>query len=574
MDTDESLIASALAWSAADPDPETAEELRALIEHEEMNELRERLSKPLTFGTAGLRGLVGAGPARMNRAVVIRTTRALVEYLLAHEPEARTLPVVIGFDARHSSVALAEAAMQVLAAARVPVRYFREPEPTPLVAYAIRQLAATAGIVVTASHNPGEYNGYKLYAKNGVQVIPPMDADIERRLETIGPANAIPRVSEPFGRMPFSTPVPESIADRYLADIDALRPRGDADRSFGIVYTPMHGVGGALATKALAIAGFSNVTVVPEQAAPDGDFPTVRFPNPEEKGALDLAVRLATECRADLILANDPDADRLAVSVPSPAGRFVLLTGNQIGVLLADFILSRAPSTPTPLVLSSIVSTPMLAEVAAHHGARCEVTLTGFKWIWSAALVLEKNEHVRYQFGFEEAIGFSAGHVVRDKDGIGTAVLFAEFAARCRASKVSVLEKLRELYVRYGLWVSAQQSIVRPGVDGLSEISAAVDRLGASPPATLGDIAVTAVVDYRKGAEKRPLWLGTSPLVVLDLGRSGRALLRPSGTEPKLKIYVDLRGDAPATGDFEASESALRRDAAALAAELAAYLGF
>jgi phosphomannomutase len=323
---------------------------------------------------------------------------------------------------------------------------------------------------------------------------------------------------------------------------------------------------------ALARAGFRRVAVVAEQAEPDGHFPTVAFPNPEEKGAMDLATALAISKKADLVLANDPDADRLAVAVPTAAGRYVLLSGNQIGMLLADFLLDRAPKSPTPLVMSSIVSSPMLADVAKAHGARSDVTLTGFKWVWSAALALEAAGGVRFVFGFEEAIGFSVCGAVRDKDGISAALVFAELVARCRATGESVLERLAKLYERHGLWVSVQHSVVREGVEGAAEIAAAVDRLAASPPASLGGMAVREVRDFSKGAEARPFWLGQSPLIVLGLS-DGRVLLRPSGTEPKLKIYVDLRGSTRAA-EVEAATEALAEKARAIARELASSLGF
>jgi phosphomannomutase len=568
----DALLAKARAWIDGDPDPETRRELASVIDGGDLGELEARVGRPLTFGTAGLRGLVGAGPSRMNRAVVIRNTRALADHLLAHEPDARTRPVVVGFDARHSSRALAEIAVRVLAGASIPVRFFADAVPTPLVAYAVRQLVATAGIVVTASHNPAEYNGYKLYAANGVQVVPPTDAEIERRARDTGPAREVPLSEGEWGQGADSHPVPGSIAERYLAEIDALRPHGTIERSLRIVYSPLHGVGGTLATEALLRAGFSGVTVVPEQAEPDGAFPTVRFPNPEERSTLDLAVALATRDGADLILVNDPDADRLAVAVPTAAGRWVLLTGNQIGVLLMDFVLDHTPATPRPLVVSSIVSSPMLGEIALLHGARSEVTLTGFKWIWTAALALEASEGVRFVFGCEEAIGFSVGRSVRDKDGISAALLFAELAARCHASGTSVLERLEAIHRRSGLWVSVQKSVGRPGAGGLFEIDRAVERLAASPPPELGGHAVCGVIDYRRGAEHRTPWLPASPLILLDLGGGSRALVRPSGTEPKLKIYVDLRGTMP-VGSFAEAEENLRRDATLVADGVAAFLG-
>ncbi|HEX7669968.1 MAG TPA: phospho-sugar mutase [Polyangiaceae bacterium] len=573
--TDDALLEAAQRWIEGDPDPTTAGELAALVAARNLPALRERLERPLDFGTAGLRGLVGAGPGRMNRAVVMRATRAVADYLRAHVPDAGTLPVVIGFDGRTSSRALAEAAIAVLCAARIPVRYFAEPVPTPMVAYALRQLAGTAGIVITASHNPAEYNGYKLYARNGAQIISPTDQDIETRIEALGAASGIPSAPFTWGdASDLVSPVPASMTERYLSEIDAIRPRGLADRSIRIVYTPMHGVGGALALRALERAGFSNVTVVPEQAVPDGTFPTAHFPNPEDPAVLALALALAKTERADLVLANDPDADRLAVCISTPAGRFIPLSGNQIGILLGDFMIQQAPPAPRRLVVSSIVSSPMMAAVAAAYGARFEQTLTGFKWIWNAAMRLEETEGVRLAFAYEEAIGYSAGHFVRDKDGISAAVYFAELAAECTAEGESVLERLGALYRRHGVWVSAQSTVTRTGVQGPSEILHAVDRVASAPPTSIGELAVVEVTDFRVGADARPSWLGSTPLVVLSLGDSGRVLIRPSGTEPKLKIYVDLCGKAEGEADIWKAEAALREKAAHLANEVVTYLGF
>jgi phosphomannomutase len=372
----------------------------------------------------------------------------------------------------------------------------------------------------------------------------------------------------------FVEPIPESIIERYVAEVAANVPRVPASRDIRIVYTPLHGVGGKLALAALRSAGFSNVVVVPEQAEPDGDFPTVPFPNPEDPAVLELAHRLAADEHADLVLANDPDADRLAVSVPTPARRFLPLSGNQIGILLADFVLEQAPAGPRPLVVSSIVSSPMLNELAEARGARHEQTLTGFKWIWNAVLHLEHAESVRFVFGYEEAIGFSFMRSVRDKDGIGAALLFAELAANCRANGASVRERLLGLYERYGLWASAQRSVVRRDRGGATEIQRAVDRIAAAPPNELGGRVVSGTIDYRIGAETRPFWLGESPLVMLELGKAGRVLVRPSGTEPKLKIYVDLRQDLARGTDGWKVEEELKLSCAAVAEELVRFLGF
>jgi phosphomannomutase len=368
------------------------------------------------------------------------------------------------------------------------------------------------------------------------------------------------------------------LVEGYLDSVDLQRPPGPADRDFPIVYTPLHGVGGALALRALERAGFGHVHVVGEQAEPDGDFPTVDFPNPEEPGALDLALALAESTQAELVLANDPDADRLAVAARSaPAaergsGRLVTLSGNQIGVLLADFLLSRAPEGQRSLVVWSIVSSPLLASVAASYGARAERTLTGFKWISLAGLELEAREGLRFVLGYEEALGFALGRDVRDKDGISAAVVFAELAAQARARGENVLDQLERIYRRHGLWASAQKSVVRSGPSGVAALARAVDRFAAEPPATVGGHAVSAVRDYRQGASERAPWLGKTALVELELGAAGRVLLRPSGTEPKLKIYVDLCENPGAAASLWEAEARLANEARAVSEAAAAII--
>jgi phosphomannomutase len=572
MDREE-LVRAARAWIDGDPDPATRAELSQLLDAGNLDEVAERLRGELEFGTAGLRGVVGAGPSRMNRAVVIRATRGLADYLLARVTDARSLPVVLGYDGRLDSRRFAEDAAGVLVAAGVAVRFFTTPAPTPLVAYAARQLAASAAIVITASHNPAEYNGYKVYGSNAVQIVPPVDTEIAARIAALGPANAIRLVEGALDRpVAGCEPIPDSMVDRYLAELAALRPAVPADRDFGIVYTPMHGVGGRFVERALAQAGYAKVHAVPEQAEPDGRFPTVRFPNPEEPGALDLALALAQKHDAALILANDPDADRLAACVPTVSGRWTPLSGNQIGLLLADFLLENAAKTPRPLVIQSIVSSPMLADIAAAYGAHAEQTLTGFKWIGTAALELEARGGMRFVFGFEEALGYSAGHLVRDKDGISCAVLFADLVAHCRASGHSVIDRLDALYRRHGLWVSLQKSITAEGSEGLSRIDHAMQRVRSAPPAQLGARRVNAAIDYASGAERRPRWLPATSLVALDLDGGGRVLVRPSGTEPKLKIYVDLRVLLAQNDIVRQREESALGEARAIAEAAAAYL--
>jgi len=561
------VAAATRAWIEGDPDPATRTELETLLDAGDAAELAERMAGTLQFGTAGIRGRVEAGSNRMNRAVVIRTTAGLADHLLRTVGDG---PVVVGYDARLSSRRFMEDTVAVLAAAGLSVRYFEEPVPTPVVAYAALAADASAAVVITASHNPPYDNGYKVYDTNGAQIVPPSDTAIAAAIERVGPAVEVPRMDDPFAS-PLVAPVGDDVFSRYLTDLAAARPLTPASTHLRIVYTPMHGVGGRFVVEALAHFGYDRVSPVPEQFPPDGHFPTVAFPNPEEPGALDLAMAQAAAENADLIVANDPDTDRLAVSVHRN-GVWAPLTGNQIGVLLADFILSTT-SEPHPIVINSIVSSPMLASVAAGHGAVFAQTLTGFKWIWNAALDLQAAGQGRFVFGYEEALGYSVAPGVRDKDGISAAVLFADLAANAADNGETVLDRLAALYRRYGLWVSAQRNVVRPGTEGAAEIAAAIERLGAAPPHEVAGLPVVAVTDFRSGAERRPRYLGSTPLIALDLGERGRVLVRPSGTEPKLKIYVDLT--TPLAGDEEPAlrERALLADAAGLGEAVAVTLG-
>jgi phosphomannomutase len=561
------LTTAAEQWIAGDPDPETRAELRAILDSGDEDELQERVGTTLHFGTAGLRGRVEAGSNRMNRAVVIRASRGLADHLLATTPEDRGA-VVVGRDARLSSQVFMDDVVAVLVAAGLDVRYFPEPVPTPLVAYAARHFSAVSAVVVTASHNPPADNGYKVYDTNGVQIVPPTDREIAAAIAAVGAAVDVPR-AEILGD--HAVAVHQELYDDYLFEVAAALPNVTGDRSLSIVYTAMHGVGGRYVIAALERFGFTNLHPVAVQFAPDGRFPTVAFPNPEEPGAMDRAHELAASIDAELVIANDPDTDRLAVSLAEPDGGYRQLTGNQIGVLLGEFLL-RHSDIDQPIVLNSIVSSPMLASMAEHYEATYDQTLTGFKWIWNAALDLEAEGRGDFEFGYEEALGYSVGPVVRDKDGISAAVAFCVLAAAAKGDGATVWDRLGDLYRREGVWVSTQESVTRHGVDGAAEIAAAMAALEQQTPPSLAGFSVTEVIDYRTGAEDRPRYLGATPLVVFTLGAAGRALVRPSGTEPKLKIYVDLRGEAGE--DWRVTEERLLQLAEQVAADLLEFLGF
>lgn len=566
------LVARTRAWMAGDPDPSTRAELAALIEAGDLQELAERMDGALRFGTAGLRAAVEAGSNRMNRATVIRTTAGLARYLLERHRGVPDAPVVVGRDARLSSRAFMRDAVAVLAATGLEVRFWKEEVPTPLVSYAVKSLDACAGVMITASHNPPRDNGYKVYDAGGAQIVPPVDARIAEAIDGVGSAVDIPRLEAmPLDRMPGVRPLPTEIWDDYRARVRALLPPGRGDRDLRIVYTPLHGVGWRYVREMLEEAGYRDVHPVADQKAPDGRFPTVAFPNPEEPGAMDLALDLAGSVGADLVLANDPDADRLAVAVPGSGG-WVCLTGNQVGVLLADYLLSHHRGA-TPLLVSSIVSSPMAAMVGADRGARCETTLTGFKWIAAAAAGIETAGEARYVFGYEEALGYCLGGVVPDKDGVSAALAMADLAAECRRNGETPLDRLAGLYQRVGLWVSVQRSVRRPGSAGAAAIKTAMERLGQDPPSALAGAPVVGVTDYRTGATDRPRWSGTAPLVALRLDDGSRVLARPSGTEPKLKIYVDSKAPVPQGCDPFSMEAGLVARAREVADGLAGYLG-
>ncbi|WP_225850038.1 phospho-sugar mutase [Streptomyces sp. HPF1205] len=549
-------------WIAEDPDEETREELAALLAAAEEDDadasadLAARFSGPLEFGTAGLRGPLGGGPARMNRAVVIRAAAGLAAYLR----ERGGGLVVVGYDARHKSEEFARDTAAVMVGAGLRAAVLPRPLPTPVLAYAIRHLGAAAGVMVTASHNPPQDNGYKVYLGDGSQIVPPADGHIAAEIAAVGALADVPRPGAGWEVLG------EEVVAAYLERAAAV-VAGGGPRAIDVVYTPMHGVGRTTLTAAFARAGFPAPAVVAEQADPDPDFPTVAFPNPEEPGAMDLAFKAARGAGPDLVIANDPDADRCAVAVPdaeAPLG-WRMLRGDELGALLAVHLVRRGAVEPDRDVFAaSIVSSSLLSRVAARAGLGYEDTLTGFKWI-------ARVPGLRY--GYEEALGYCVDPAgVRDKDGITAALLVAELAAGLKADGGSLSGLLDELAIAHGLHATDQLSV---RVADLSLIGAAMDRLRERPPAALAGLTVTTAEDLADGAGGLPPTDGLRYRLAADPEReveSARVVVRPSGTEPKLKCYLEVVLPVADTAGLPAARaaaadvlSALKRDFAAAA---------
>ncbi|MEW1681673.1 phospho-sugar mutase [Streptomyces sp. NPDC093594] len=513
---DDALIAQAQAWLAEDPDPDTREELARLIDAHDLPELTARFSGTLQFGTAGLRGELGAGPLRMNRSVVIRAAAGLAAYLkkqgTPHGDDTAGL-VVIGYDARHKSAAFAEDTAAVMTGAGLRAAVLPRPLPTPVLAFAIRHLGAVAGVEVTASHNPPRDNGYKVYLGDGSQIVPPADAEIAAEIEAITSLTTVPRPTTGWETLD------DTVLDAYLARTDAVLSPA-SPRTARTVYTAMHGVGRDVLLAAFARAGFPAPDLVTEQADPDPDFPTVAFPNPEEPGAMDLAFAKARETDPDLVIANDPDADRCAAAVKD-GGDWRMLRGDEVGALLAAHLVRRGA---TGTFAESIVSSSLLGRIAEKAGLPYEETLTGFKWI-------ARVDGLRY--GYEEALGYCVDpDGVRDKDGITAALLLTELASELKSDNRTLLDLLDDLAVEHGLHATDQLSV---RVQDLDLIAAAMRRLREQPPTELAGLRITKAEDLNEGTAALPPTDGLR--YTLD---GARVVVRPSGTEPKLKCYLEV----------------------------------
>jgi phosphomannomutase len=513
------LLDRARAWAAEDPDPDTRDELERLITAagadptgDAAADLADRFTGRLEFGTAGLRGALGAGPNRMNRMVVVRAAAGLAAYLRENGAGPDDA-VVVGYDARHNSDIFARDTAEVMAGAGLRAVVLPRALPTPVLAYAIREIGCVAGVMVTASHNPPQDNGYKVYLGDGSQIVPPADEEISARIDAVGPQASVPR-SDDWQWLD------ETVVESYTAAVSSLVGAA-SPRELTMVYTPLHGVGGETVADVLERAGFTAPHLATEQADPDPDFPTVSFPNPEEPGAMDLALRVAAEVSADLVLANDPDADRCAVAVPGAQG-WRMLRGDEVGALLADFSLRLGVQG---VYATTIVSSSLLGKMATAHGQEYRETLTGFKWLGRLDDLA---------FAYEEALGYCvAPDLVRDKDGISAMLRVAELAAQLKSEGRTLDDQLDEIARTYGLHATDQLSV---RVTDLSLITEAMAALRGTPPTSLGGLAVERVDDLGAGSADLPPTEGLRYV----LADGARVVVRPSGTEPKLKCYLEV----------------------------------
>ncbi|MEV6105564.1 phospho-sugar mutase [Streptomyces sp. NPDC051940] len=551
----EDLKARAAAWLAEDPDPDTRAELEKLIEAGDTDALAERFAGMLQFGTAGLRGELGAGPMRMNRGVVIRAAAGLAAYL---KKQGHTDGlVVVGYDARHKSIDFARDTAAVMVGAGLRAALLPRPLPTPVLAFAIRHLGAVAGVTVTASHNPPQDNGYKVYLGDGSQIVPPADADIAAEIEAVASLESVPRAVGGWDILG------EDVVDAYLDRAAHVATPG-GPRDLRVVHTALHGVGGVTLREAFVRAGFAAPLPVDEQFAPDPDFPTVSFPNPEEPGAMDLAFARARAEGPDIILANDPDADRCAVAVPAPGTDegWRMLRGDEVGALLATHLVHKRA---TGTFATSIVSSSLLGRIAAAAGLPYEETLTGFKW-------LSRVEGLR--FGYEEALGYCVDpEGVRDKDGITASLLVAELAAELKASGRTLDDLLDDIAVEYGLHATDQLSV---RVEDLGLIAAAMERLRAQPPSSLAGLPIASAEDLTKGSAALPPTDGLRYHLAGDPARgieAARVIVRPSGTEPKLKCYLEVVIPVASADRLAAARALASSTLASLKADLGSAAG-
>ncbi len=543
-------------------DEETKAELRAIAEDE--NEIKERFYMDLEFGTAGLRGIIGAGINRMNIYVVRRATQGLANYIIKQGGASKG--VAIAYDSRHMSPEFAMEAAMTLAANGIKAYKFESLRPTPELSFAVRELGCIAGINITASHNPPEYNGYKVYWEDGAQFTPPHDKGVTEEVLAIEDLSTVKVTDEASATAAgLYQVIGADIDDKYIAQVkDQVVNQAAIDKmqdQITIIYTPLHGTGNIPARRVMKELGFEHVYVVPEQELPDGDFPTVSYPNPEAREAFELGLKLAKEKNADLVLATDPDADRLGVYVKDDkSGEYIPLTGNMSGSLLCEYVLSqKAAAGKIPAdgeVVKSIVTTNLVDAVAKSYGCELVEVLTGFKWIGQQILKNEQTGKGTYLFGMEESYGCLIGAYARDKDAISATAALCEAAAYYKEKNMTLWDAMVAMYEKYGYYKDAVQSIGLKGIEGLAKIQSIMETLRNNTPAEVGGYKVVSARDYKLDTVKdmatgevKPTGLPASNVLYYDLEDGAWLCVRPSGTEPKIKFYYGIKGTSLADAD-------------------------
>ncbi len=551
---DEAIERRIKEWEGSEYDAPTRNEIRKLVQKGDEAELTDRFYTELEFGTAGLRGTLGAGSNRMNIYIVRKASQGLANYILKNKGGSRG--VLIGRDSRIMSDSFAEEAASVMAANGIKVYYFRDIHPTPAVSFGVRQLNAIAGIMITASHNPKEYNGYKVLWEDGAQITPPYDKEIIREVRNILSLEQVKCM--PFGqavKSPLFVYADEKIDGIYLDRVKSLslHPEVIGPSSVKICYSPLYGTGYKLVPAMLKKLGFKNIMLVKEQAKPDGNFPTAPYPNPEEIDAMSVGMKVSREKDADMFIATDPDADRLGAMLKKDDGSYMLLNGNQIASLLGFYILSELKKSgkmpPNPRIIKTIVTTDTLKSIAESYDVPVDEVLTGFKWIGSKMKEYEKSGF-NFLFGCEESHGYLAGTFVRDKDAVIAAVLFAELAAYYRSAGTSAYKVLLDIYSKFGYYMESQKSVTLKGMEGAARINDIMENLRNDIPKKIGSFKVNEFIDLKNGTatdvlRNKPMkgWeLPVSDVLILKLQDNAKIIGRPSGTEPKIKFYFTTFG--------------------------------
>ncbi|URA10246.1 phospho-sugar mutase [Thermospira aquatica] len=554
-------------WLGPEYDEETRAEIQNLIDAGNEKELEDRFYTELEFGTGGLRGIIGAGTNRMNRYVVRKATQGLANYIYAKGDPKKG--IVIGRDSRIMSDVFAFETAAVMAANGIKVYFYEDIHPTPMVSFAIRELKAQAGVMITASHNPKEYNGYKVMWDDGCQVTPPADKGI---IEEVRKITSLSQVKY----LPFEEAKAQGLIEVIDTKIDALylervktisiHPEVAPSSDVKICYSPLYGTGYKIIPAALKVWGFENVYVLPEQATPNGNFPTTPYPNPEETEAMARGINFASENNYDIFIATDPDADRLGVALRDRTGKMVLLNGNQIATLLAYYVATEKKLPPNPWMVKTIVTTDLIADITNEHKIGLTDVLTGFKWIGLKIREFE-NEGKNFVFGCEESHGVLLADFVRDKDAIMGVSLFAELTAYYKSKGTSALNVLYDIYRKYGFYKESQKSLTLSGVEGLSQIKAMMEKLRTNTPKNLGkwqvlekqDMKTDEIIDMTTGQKKGRTGLPSSDVVVLKLSDGAKVVARPSGTEPKIKFYFTTRGRFDEMNTVEKEHEMLRQ---------------